>query len=83
MQRAPGLPCALYFGADDFVKLGRIVPREREVMVVAQMSNGSRGLRAARASGCLKFESEKWATARRNPAVIPGMTAGLLRRISP
>ena len=30
MQRAPGIPCALLlFGANDFLGLGRIAPRER------------------------------------------------------
>jgi hypothetical protein len=32
VQRAPGLPCALFFGANEFAKLGRSVSRERGVM---------------------------------------------------
>jgi hypothetical protein len=36
----------LSFGANDFAKLGRIVPREREVMVVARMSQRVARMRA-------------------------------------
>jgi hypothetical protein len=33
VQRAPGLPCALYFLGERYAYLGRLVPRERGVML--------------------------------------------------
>jgi len=36
VQRAPGLPCALYFeeGGNEDANLGQMMPRDREVMFV-------------------------------------------------
>jgi len=67
VQRAPGLPCALYFlGRTNFAKLGRIVSREGGSMLVMPEQAGiqysetlvmelrTRGVLDTRLPGCVK-----------------------------